>query len=133
MDINIDGDTLLQVIIASRERRGGVLARILPANGRSCSSGLETPVNSMKNQGSEIARLRQQITEEIEAMKLGFSGLATGSARHDFIRARMEQVGSHLDELAEHVGNVDAVQMACEIYINTVADKDEVQTAPKRG
>src|SRR5579875_1107418 len=48
----------------------------------------------MDKNGSEVARIRQQIEEELEAMQLGFSGLAAGSARHDFIRARMEQVGN---------------------------------------
>jgi hypothetical protein len=74
----------------------------------------------MDKNGSEVARIRQQIEEELEAMQLGFNGLAAGTARHDFIRARMEQVGNCVDELAQHIGSADATQIACEIYMNTV-------------
>jgi hypothetical protein len=74
----------------------------------------------MERNVSEVARLRQQIEEELEAMHLGFSGLAAGTARHEFIRARMEHVGNCVDELAQHIGSADATQLACEIYMNTV-------------
>src|SRR5258708_5241003 len=43
---------------------------------------------------SEVARLRQQIELQLEAMRLGMSGLATGRARHAFIRAQMDRIGA---------------------------------------
>src|SRR5579875_1107416 len=64
----------------------------------------------MDKNGSEVARIRQQIEEELEAMQLGFSGLAAGSAGPDFMRARMEQVGNCVDELAQHSGSANATQ-----------------------
>jgi hypothetical protein len=84
----------------------------------------------MEQNASEVARLRQQIEEELEAMQLGFNGLAAGTARHDFIRARMEQVGNCVDELAQHIGSADATQAACEIYMNTM--KGEMEQGNKK-
>src|ERR1700730_11705332 len=78
---------------------------------------------SMRESMSEVARLRQHITEEIEAMQRGFSGFAAGVARHEFIRARMEQLGGHQDELAEYVGEDDAAHIMCNIYISQMGNK----------
>jgi hypothetical protein len=69
--------------------------------------------------GSEVSRLRQSIEEEIEAMHRGFSSVAAGAARHEFIRARMECISSQQDLLAEHVGSSSAAHMVCELYINS--------------
>lgn len=79
----------------------------------------------MDSSASEVARLRQQIEEEIEAMQRGFKGFAAGVARHDFIRARMDRVGDHMDELAQHVGSGDATQITCEIYIHTMTNEGD--------
>lgn len=72
---------------------------------------------------SEVARLRQQIAEEIEAMQRGFKGYASGTARHEFIHARMEQIGGHQDALAAFVGQDDAVTLVCELYMSKVTGK----------
>jgi hypothetical protein len=42
--------------------------------------------------GSEVARLLQQIDQECEAARPGLSGLALGTARHDFITTRLERI-----------------------------------------
>ncbi len=68
---------------------------------------------------SEVARLREQIAAEIEAMHRGFKSFAVGTARHEFIRARMERIGGHQDQLAEHLGPKDAATFVCELYITT--------------
>lgn len=68
---------------------------------------------------SEVARLRQSIEEEIEAMHRGFSAVAAGTARHEFIKSRMERIGSQQDQLAEHVGSSTAANMVCELYIDS--------------
>jgi len=68
---------------------------------------------------SEVARLRQSIEEEIEAMHRGFSAIAAGTARHEFIKSRMERIGSQQDQLAEHVGSSTAATIVCELYINS--------------
>jgi len=41
---------------------------------------------------SEVARLRQQITLEYEAAQRGLTGFSQGTAQHQFITARMEQM-----------------------------------------
>ncbi|MBV9692037.1 MAG: hypothetical protein JO202_20270 [Ktedonobacteraceae bacterium] len=48
---------------------------------------------------SEIARFREQQALEEEAARLGLYGLASGTARHDFIIARMEQGAEHILQL----------------------------------
>ena len=68
---------------------------------------------------SEVTQLRQSIEEEIEAMHRGFSAVAAGTARHEFIKTRMERIGSQQDRLAEHVGSSTAANMVCELYINS--------------
>lgn len=68
---------------------------------------------------SEVARLREQITAEIEAMHRGFESFAVGCARHEFIRARMERIGGHQNQLAQHLGPEDAATFVCELYITT--------------
>ncbi len=77
---------------------------------------------------SEVARLRQQIELELEAMRNGMAGFAQGMARHHFIQARMERVGIYQDKLAEQVGDHKAGFMLCQLY-EQVMEKDEVQQA----
>jgi hypothetical protein len=77
---------------------------------------------------SDVARLRQQITDEIESMQRGFSGFAAGVARHDFIKARMEQIGDHQDELAEYLGDNDAAHVVCELYIHLMGNDAQNST-----
>ncbi len=74
----------------------------------------------MKESKSEVARLRQLISEELESMEQGFRGFAAGVARHEFIRIRMEQIGDCQEELAEYVGQHDAAHIVCELYIDKV-------------
>ena len=66
---------------------------------------------------SEITRLRRQIELELEAMQRGMNDFAVGTARHDFMRARMKRVGNYQDKLAEHVGDADASKVVCMLYI----------------
>ena len=63
---------------------------------------------------SEIARLRQRITEEYEAAMRGLSGFASGSARHQFITRRMEQIGTYHETLQHLVGEQEATRIMAE-------------------
>jgi hypothetical protein len=69
---------------------------------------------------SEVAQLRQSIKEEIEAMQRGFSSFASGCSRHEFIRVQMARIGNQQDKLAEHIGEKDASNIVCELYITSV-------------
>jgi hypothetical protein len=67
---------------------------------------MDTPENH-----SEIARLRQRIAEEYEAAMRGLSGLAYGTAAHEFITKRMEQMGACHETLKQLVGEQEAARM----------------------
>ncbi len=69
---------------------------------------------------SDVARLRYQIVQEMEAMRQVFEGFADGSTRHEFIHARMQNINDHQESLAEHIGKNDAATTVCELYISTV-------------
>ena len=63
---------------------------------------------------SEVARLRQRIAQEYEAATRGLTGLAYGTARHEFITRRMEQIGSCHETLKRLVGEQEATRMLAE-------------------
>jgi hypothetical protein len=69
---------------------------------------------------SEVAQLRRQIELELEAMERYMTAFAVGTARHEFIRKRMERIGSCQERLAEQVGEMAAAQIVCNIYIETM-------------
>jgi hypothetical protein len=54
---------------------------------------------------SEVARLLSQISAEYEAAQRGLTGLAYGTSKHDFITARMENMGQLHSELQSIVGD----------------------------
>jgi hypothetical protein len=55
--------------------------------------------------GSEVTRLLAQISAEYEAAQRGVSAFASGTARHQFISARMERMGHLHHELQSIVGD----------------------------
>ena len=65
---------------------------------------------------SKVAQVRQQIQAEYEAATQGLSGLASGTARHDFIHARTENIGKCHEQLAQLVGPEQAIS----IIANTI-------------
>lgn len=65
---------------------------------------------------SEVARLREQVELEYEAMMRGLAGFAEGSAMHEFISARMARVETYHDELAKEIGEYEATQIICDLY-----------------
>ncbi|MBV9690633.1 MAG: hypothetical protein JO202_13100 [Ktedonobacteraceae bacterium] len=72
---------------------------------------------------SEVAQIRQRIEQELEAMRLGMSGLAMGVARHSFIHARMERIGEYQDKLTEHVGEKSANKIVCALYMQAMQEE----------
>jgi hypothetical protein len=63
-----------------------------------------------ENQGtrSEVAQIMAQIQAEYESSVCGLSGLASGTARHEFITARMERIGQLHSDLRDLVGEQHA-------------------------
>ncbi len=73
---------------------------------------------------SEVARLREQIELELEAMQRGLHGVAI-TARHDFIVARLDRLGTYQDKLADQVGYSAATEIVCQLYVQ-VMEQDMV-------
>jgi hypothetical protein len=63
-------------------------------------------------QRSEVARLLTQISAEYEAAQRGLSGLSYGSSQHEFITARMENMGQLHNQLQSLVGDVAIAMIA---------------------
>jgi hypothetical protein len=53
---------------------------------------------------SEVVRLMQQITQEYEAAQQALLGLSSGTAKHNFITQRMENMGNYQEALQKIVG-----------------------------
>lgn len=73
--------------------------------------GQETMLGAHE-QRSEVARLLSQISAEYEAAQRGLSGFASGSSRHEFITARMENMGQLHTQLQSIVGDVAIAMIA---------------------
>ena len=63
-------------------------------------------------QRSEVARLLTQISAEYEAAQRGMSGLAYGTSQHDFITARMDNIGQIHSQLQSLVGEAAIAMIA---------------------
>jgi hypothetical protein len=63
-------------------------------------------------QCSEVARLLSQISEEYEAAQRGLTGLSYGMSQHDFITARMENMGQLHSQLQTIVGDAAIAMVA---------------------
>jgi len=69
-------------------------------------------MNNAENR-SEVARLRELIASEYEAVQQGMNGLAI-SSRHDFIMKRQQNIWSYVQDLAGIVGESEATRLAFE-------------------
>ncbi|GHO84367.1 hypothetical protein [Dictyobacter formicarum] len=58
----------------------------------------------MQHYSSDVARLLACIQDEYVAATRGLSGIATGTAQHQFINAKMERMERLHQELRTHVG-----------------------------
>jgi len=66
----------------------------------------------MLEQQSEIARLLSNINAEYEAARMGLFGFASGTLRHTFINAKMENMSKLHEELHDLVGDKAMVMIA---------------------
>lgn len=62
-------------------------------------------MSGMNENRSEVAQLLSQITDEYEAALRGLSGIAYGTSQHDFITAKMENMGQLHQQLQTLVGD----------------------------
>ncbi len=63
---------------------------------------------------SEVVRIKRQIELEYEAAQHGLYGLALGTAKHQFITAKLEQIGAHHEALKKLVGEQEAAKLLVE-------------------
>ncbi len=68
----------------------------------------------MSESKSEVAQLMRRIALEYEAAERGLTGFAEGSSKHQFITARLENIGACHEQLAQLVGDEQAAQLVCE-------------------
>ena len=64
---------------------------------------------------SEVARLRALIEQENQLMHQMYQGLSSGTAKHDFINARINRMGVHQEALAALVGHEQSMEILCEV------------------
>ncbi len=67
---------------------------------------------------SEVARLLKEIELTYQAAKNGLAGLAAGTARHEFIAAKMENLDQYRESLAQFVGADQAMEMLVQVIEN---------------
>ncbi len=84
----------------NREKFAGDMSSFVPLSNEGLE-GMET----------ELRRLLRQIEEEYNAAKSGMNGLASGTARHAFINARMENIDRCRVELTKLVGEGEALKL----------------------
>lgn len=68
---------------------------------------------------SEVAKLREQIDEEISAMKQELEGLAM-TAKHEIIHHKYDYLGELTDKLAIKLGEKEATEYICNAYIQII-------------
>lgn len=66
-------------------------------------------MESQPQRRSEVMHILAQIQAEYESGMRGLTGLASGTARHEFITARMEHMGHLHHELQGLVGEQNAI------------------------
>jgi tRNA splicing ligase len=62
-------------------------------------------MSETKGNQSEVARILEEISLEYEAAQRGLYGFAYGAAKHEFITARMENMGNLHSKLQDIVGD----------------------------
>jgi hypothetical protein len=72
-------------------------------------------MDTKQSNQSEVARLRAQIEQEYQAAQM-FKAFALGTAKHEFITARMERIGVHQAALAQLVGEEASMVIVCGIF-----------------
>ncbi|MHB8596036.1 MAG: hypothetical protein ACYDER_04410 [Ktedonobacteraceae bacterium] len=68
---------------------------------------------------SEVARIREQIERECEAMNLALYGYAT-VASHKIIEQKYNNLGRHRENLEKHVSKEEAGKILIEIYTKVI-------------
>ncbi|QBD75915.1 hypothetical protein EPA93_07785 [Ktedonosporobacter rubrisoli] len=76
-------------------------------------------------QPSQVDQLRAQIEAELTSMQQGLSGLASGTARHSIISAKLRRVDHLTVHLSRCVGKEAATEINCQAYMRVFAAQEE--------
>lgn len=79
---------------------------------------------SQSHQDDSVRALLAQIDTEYRSASLGLTGLALGTSRHEFITARMTQIGIAGRQLVDLLGENEAGRLIVE-QMNKTADRRE--------
>jgi len=82
-------------------------------------------MQTIESNMSEVARLREQIETQLVAMRRGLSGLSSGTARHAFMNARLERIGTCHESLTGQLGE-DAANMLVYGLYNEIMDAPDL-------
>jgi len=77
------------------------------------------------SKGSEIARLKQRIEREFQAMVDGLNGLSSGAARHQVINRRYAHIDSYLSRLEALVGKEASRAIVIQINNQVIEGKTQ--------
>ena len=69
----------------------------------------------MQGSVSEVARLRQAIEDECVSLNRAFHDFSI-SASHSVIHHKYEAIDQHREQLAQHIGDEQALNVMCETY-----------------
>ncbi len=72
-------------------------------------------MNSNRRNRSELAQLLEQIDMQHEAAYLALRGLASGTAQHEIINAKMERWGLIQEKLTPIVGKEAAIKIVLDV------------------
>jgi hypothetical protein len=105
------GATCLSALRGNERSRGTFLWRMWPALASRYvpHAGFQRGRKMMQTNRSEVARLRQQIDGEIEAMRQVMSGYAIVSA-HEIITSHYQTLGTCFEALTAQVGEQAAIE-----------------------
>lgn len=81
--------------------------------------------------GSEVARLLSQISAEYEAAQQGLTGLTYGMSQHEFISARMENMGNLHRKLQSIVGD-EAIAMIVQRIDGPASNENKLSESERR-
>ena len=70
----------------------------------------------MNDSKSEVSQILQKIEHEYQASQRALTGFASGTARHDFIQSKTENIGKQHEKLVELLGPEQAIS----IIANTI-------------
>jgi hypothetical protein len=77
---------------------------------------------------SEVARIREQIALEYEAVKRVFTGF-TPTAKHAFITKRTENIARYFEELKQVVPPEEALEVVLEIQDHVASSESSANTS----